>query len=305
MNIGHFGLKSSFAVEMLDRLQAKCPNETFLAWSPEATPAPGELDILLAIGPVNEDVFTAQPKFGLLQMASAGYDGVDVEAATEAGIWVASAPTGKTGNGESVAEHAVLLMLAAARRLNEELAFTRAAADDRPEAPEGNRALFGKTACIVGLGGIGALLIERLRGFGMILTGVDKHPDDAPAGVKAYGEHQLTDAFCDADFVVLALPGDQGEREHVRRRRVGIDEAGRHSRECGERHAGRRSGPVGSGQERPAVCRRSGRREKGAHRRGESAARRAAHLRDTPHRRVDGPDARRDRQVSRGSVGEL
>ena len=214
MNIGHFGLKSSFAVEMLDRLQAKCPNETFLAWSPEATPAPGELDILLAIGPVNEDVFTAQPKFGLLQMASAGYDGVDVEAATEAGIWVASAPTGKTGNGESVAEHAVLLMLAAARRLNEELAFTRAAADDRPEAPEGNRALFGKTACIVGLGGIGALLIERLRGFGMILTGVDKHPDDAPAGVKAYGEHQLTDALRDADFVVLALPATK-ENENM------------------------------------------------------------------------------------------
>src|ERR1700692_3881934 len=35
-----------------------------------------------------------------------------------------------------------------------------------------NMALFGKTACIVGLGGIGDLLIERLRGFGMILTGV-------------------------------------------------------------------------------------------------------------------------------------
>ena len=48
-----------------------------------------------------------------------------------------------------------------------------------------NMALFGKTACIVGLGGIGGLLIERLRGFGMILTGVDNHPEHAPKGVES------------------------------------------------------------------------------------------------------------------------
>jgi len=50
---------------------------------------------------------------------------------------------------------------------------------------EVNRAFFGKTACIVGLGGIGDLLIERLRGFGMILTGVDNYSEHAPNGVKA------------------------------------------------------------------------------------------------------------------------
>jgi lactate dehydrogenase-like 2-hydroxyacid dehydrogenase len=97
-------------------------------------------------------------------MASAGYEGVDVDAATKAGVWVGSAPTTKTGNGESVAELAVLLMLAVSRRLNEELAFTHGSVQNRPEKWEVNRALSGKTACIVGLGGIGDLLIERLRG---------------------------------------------------------------------------------------------------------------------------------------------
>jgi hypothetical protein len=60
--------------------------------------------------------------------ASDGFCGVRRDrrgAATKAGVWVASAPTTKTGNGESVAEFAVLLMLAASRRLNEALAFTR------------------------------------------------------------------------------------------------------------------------------------------------------------------------------------
>ena len=64
-------------------------------------------------------------------------------------------------------------MLAASRRLNEELSFTHGTPQNRSEKRQENMALFGKTACIVGLGGIGDLLLERLRGFGMILTGVD------------------------------------------------------------------------------------------------------------------------------------
>jgi len=151
--------------------------------------------------------FEAQTKLGLLQMASAGYEGVDVDAATKAGVWVGSAPTTKTGNGESVAEVAVLLMLAASRRLNEELSFTHGASQDRSEKRQENMALFGKTACIVGLGGIGDLLIERLRGFGMILTGVDNHPEHAPDGVRAYRHDELKIAAADADYLVLAIPG--------------------------------------------------------------------------------------------------
>ena len=212
MKIGYLGMKHSFSLEMVKRLQSTCTNDAFVEWTPEDKAA--KLDVLLATGPVTREAFEAQPRLGLLQMASAGYDGVDVDAATRAGIWVASAPTGKTGNGESVAEHAVLLMLAASRRLIEELAFTRAARHNRPEKPVGNKALFGKTACIVGLGGIGDLLVERLRGFGMTLTGVDRSPEHAPIGVKAYGEHQLQEALGDADYVILALPATK-ENENL------------------------------------------------------------------------------------------
>ena len=203
MNIGYAGMKNSFALEMIKRLEVECGDATFTEWPSDQA---ADLDVLIAIGPVKAEALKDQAKLGLLQMASAGYDGVDIEALTGAGVWVASAPTGKTGNGESVAEHAVLLMLAAARRLNEELAFTRAGAENRPQKPQGNKALFGKTVCIVGLGGIGELLVERLRGFGMTLTGVDKTPEHAPSGVKAFGEDALQKALADADFVVLALP---------------------------------------------------------------------------------------------------
>ncbi|MBB5063682.1 NAD(P)-dependent oxidoreductase [Granulicella mallensis] len=173
-----------------------------------------DLEVLLAIGKVSAAELEGQTRLGLLQTASAGYDGVDVEAATKAGIWVASAPTTKTGNGESVAEFAVLLMLAASRRLNESLTYTRDSALDRPEKPEMNMALYGKTICIVGLGGIGDLLVERLRGFGMVLTGVDKYPEHAPGGVKAYGIDELKFALASADYVILAMPGTK-ENENM------------------------------------------------------------------------------------------
>jgi lactate dehydrogenase-like 2-hydroxyacid dehydrogenase len=100
------------------------PRDEFFAWQPGEKAQSTELEVILAFGKVDSQAIEAQTKLGLIQMASAGYEGVDVDAATKAGVWVGTAATTKTGNGESVAEVAVLLMLAASRRLNEELAFT-------------------------------------------------------------------------------------------------------------------------------------------------------------------------------------
>jgi hypothetical protein len=74
----------------------------FLAWQPGDKAPSTELEVIIAFGKVDSREIEAQTKLGLLQMASAGYEGVDVEAATKFGVWVGSAPTTKTGNGESV-----------------------------------------------------------------------------------------------------------------------------------------------------------------------------------------------------------
>lgn len=214
MKIGYLGKQNSFAVEILRRLKLEHSRDEFSTWQPGDKAPSTELDVIIAFGKVDSREIEAQAKLGLLQMASAGYEGVDVDAATKAGVWVGSAPTTKTGNGESVAEAVVLLMLAASRRLNEELAFTHASAQGRPAKSEVNRALSGKTACIVGLGGVGDLLIERLRGFGMILTGVDNHPEHAPKGVKGYGHDELKVAAAEADYLILAIPGTK-ENENM------------------------------------------------------------------------------------------
>jgi phosphoglycerate dehydrogenase-like enzyme len=67
---------------------------------------------------------------------------------------------------------------------------------------------------LIGLGGIGDYLVERLRGFGMVLIGVDEHPEHAPAGVKVYGSEALKSALAVADYVVLAVPGTK-ENENM------------------------------------------------------------------------------------------
>ena len=214
MKIGFFGKQNSFEQEMLRRLKLEESRDEFLTWQPGDKAPSTELEVIIAFGKVDSKDIEAQTELGLIQMASAGYEGVDVDGATKAGVWVGSAPTTKTGNGESVAEVAVLLMLAVSRQLNEELAFTHGGVLNRPEKREVNRALSGKTACIVGLGGIGDLLIERLRGFGMILTGVDDHPEHAPSGVRAYGHDELKVAAAEADYLVLAIPGTK-ENENL------------------------------------------------------------------------------------------
>ena len=207
MKIGFLGKQNAFALEMLRRLKLEQSQDDFSAWQPDEEAPSTELEVIIAFDRLASTEIAAQAKLGLIQMASAGYEGVDVDVATKAGVWVGSAPTTKTGNGESVAEVAVLLMLGASRRLNEELSVTHGTPQNLSEKWQVNRALFGKTACIVGLGGIGDLLIERLRGFGMILTGVDNHPEHAPIGVRAYGHHELKVAVAAADYVVLAIPG--------------------------------------------------------------------------------------------------
>ena len=141
--------------------------------------------------------------FGLVQQFGVGLETVDVAAATRAGVWVARIPSAGTGNAESVAEHALLLMLALARALPR----VRASIQARRLGEPAGIALAGKTACIVGLGSAGSALAQRLSAMGMRLVAVRKNLQGAvPAGVALQRTHalgQAADAVRDADFVVI------------------------------------------------------------------------------------------------------
>lgn len=143
--------------------------------------------------------------FGLVQQFGVGLDGVDVDAATDAGVWVARVPSAGTGNAESAAEHALLLMLALSRRLPQAQASLSAGLVGDPAGI----ALWRKTACIVGLGDIGSALAARLRACGMRLIAVRRRPEQsgvAALGVeRVFGPEALHEALAQADYVVLCV----------------------------------------------------------------------------------------------------
>ena len=88
MKIGFFGKQNSFAREMLRRLKSENTGDEFLTWQSGDKAPSTKLDVIIAFGKVDSKEIEAQTELGLLQMASAGYEGVDVNAATKAGVWV-------------------------------------------------------------------------------------------------------------------------------------------------------------------------------------------------------------------------
>jgi phosphoglycerate dehydrogenase-like enzyme len=143
----------------------------------------------------------------LIQQWGAGLEGVDIAAATERKIAVANVPTPGTGNAESVAEWCVMAAIALSRRLP--LAQETIRTGGTWGTPLG-RALIGRTAGIVGLGGIGQALAVRLRPFGMRLIGLQRRPEPALAerlGMEwVDGPERLAELLRRSDYLFLCVP---------------------------------------------------------------------------------------------------
>jgi phosphoglycerate dehydrogenase-like enzyme len=202
MKIAFLHTENFFTSELLQRSRITLAPHEVVEWIGGKDAPAFDFDVLLAMGNVGRELLLDQPKLKLIQTASDGYEEVDIDAASELGIWVSYAPADLTGNATSVAEFAVLLLLAAARHLGEALTSIQGG-PVRP--PTVNLSMSGKTVCIVGLGIIGQHLVERLRPFGVKMVATDEHPENAPADVTAYPADQLNTAVAHADFVVICV----------------------------------------------------------------------------------------------------
>lgn len=114
-------------------------------------------------------------------LGGAGYDVIDVEACTRAGIAVCN----NSGPGaEAVAEHALGLMIDLAKKIT---AADRALRAGRIGDRLGLRGtqLLGKTLGVVGLGAIGGRLVQLCAPFGMEVLVFDPYVDEA--SVRAHG----------------------------------------------------------------------------------------------------------------------
>ena len=193
---------NDYTSAILHGLKQRLPGDEVLPWKPKTEAPASDVEVIISMGPVTREQMQSQPKLGLIQTASDGYETVDVDAATELGIWVSFSPGDESGNADSVAEYTVMLLIAACRRLGQERAFVLDHSKPRPLL---NRALIGMTVCIIGFGSIGAKVADRLRPFGVHLTAVDEHPEQVPNDVRARPVSETKQAIADADAVVLCV----------------------------------------------------------------------------------------------------
>lgn len=161
---------------------------------------------------VKDDLFTGGPNLRLIQLLSAGYDRADIEAARRAGV-----PISNNGgaNSTAVSEHALMLMLAASRKLisqHANVAAGRWRGNDTPKLHE----LKNKTCGIIGLGSIGTKTARLALAFGMKVIYYDiarlSEKDEDDLGVRF---RLLREVLRDSDLISLHVPLNDATRNMI------------------------------------------------------------------------------------------
>lgn len=164
-------------------------------------------------GTVDRALLEACPQLRLVQRIGARSDGIDLDAAVARGVIVSCLPRPTL---HYAAEHAILLMLALAKRLRASDAAVRADRWDRARVRssdgvaynwaglQGLGGLYGRTLGIIGLGEVGALVAGLARGFAMRVVYANR--SRLPAAVEArlgVAPAALPRLLGESDFVSL------------------------------------------------------------------------------------------------------
>jgi phosphoglycerate dehydrogenase-like enzyme len=166
----------------------------------------GDVDVLLCSGLWRTELIPAARRLAFIQSISAGTDQYSRDALRAAGIRVASA---QGANERAVAEHAIALVLAMARKIpeardNQTAKKWRGMIGDISKRED---ELGGKTLLIVGMGRIGSRLAMLAKAFDMRVIAVRRDPSrGAGPADKVVGEDELPGMLPQADFVALTCP---------------------------------------------------------------------------------------------------
>jgi glyoxylate reductase len=160
--------------------------------------------VCLLTDTIDGDLLAAAPRLRVVANVAVGYDNIDVAAATRRGIVVTNTPGVLT---ETTADFTWALLLAAARRVPEADAYTRAG-----RFTEWGLMLLlgadvhGKTLGILGLGRIGRAVARRAQGFAMRLLYHDAVRDEAAERELGVLYRDKETVLREADFVTLHVP---------------------------------------------------------------------------------------------------
>lgn len=154
---------------------------------------------------VTPDFLAKFPNLLAVSTYGAGYDSVDVEACTRAGVAVMCQAG---ANRDSVAEHTMALLLSIVHRIGEQDRRMRVERLTKREDIMG-REVKGMTLGLVGMGQVGTRVAEMAPVFGMKLIATD--PFVAPEEIRRRGAEpvSLDDLIARSDIVSLHCPRDK------------------------------------------------------------------------------------------------
>ncbi len=143
------------------------------------------------------------PRLKVIARHGVGSDNVDLDAATEADVWVTITP-GR--NSRAVAEHVFALALALARKIPTATGRTRGGQWSENKTDLTGLELHGRTLGLLGLGSIGSLVLQIARGFGMPVLVTDPVLDSAQVAALGGRKVVVDDLLAGSDVLSLHLP---------------------------------------------------------------------------------------------------
>ena len=152
---------------------------------------------------VTKEFLARCPKLLVVSSNGAGYDTVDVAACTEAGVLVVNQAG---GNAQSVAEHALGMMLSLSKRIVEVDKALRRDGPFERTAYKGGEA-YGKTIGIIGLGNVGGKLAGMCKSaLGMTVLAYDPYLGDNEIAARGAKKVDLETLLKSSDFVSINCP---------------------------------------------------------------------------------------------------
>ena len=172
--------------------------------------------VIAGLDDFTAEVFQNVKKLKVVARYGVGVDRVDLEAAKKAGIIVTNTPT---ANSDSVADLAVGLMLAVARKIVDAHHQTMNGEWPKPFGVS----LFQKTVGLVGLGRIGGRVAQRVRGFDCRTLVYDPFIDAETASLYGCDKADTLEMLLsESDFVSLHSPASPETVQMINRQTLSL-----------------------------------------------------------------------------------
>jgi len=158
---------------------------------------------------INDSILSKMQTVKMITTMSTGFDHIDLDSCKKRNVIACNVPS----YGENtVAEHAMALLLALSRKIIPSVERTRKGSFDLANLRGFD--LKGKTLGILGTGKIGRNMAHYAESFDMRVIAYDKYPNDALAKECGFSYVPLEQLFAESDVISIHLP-ETPETHHI------------------------------------------------------------------------------------------